>query len=653
MKLKISLIIFLFLIIFALSCKREYFQNNFINMPKGFLSINGNFFSQGETPVGTNAVQFDPDTVSEKYGKFSDISLDKKNMIVKQGYHVRKQLCLDNYCIDGNDISKFDEDKKIPRFYKKCVDYQRPLNSNESITTQATGEIDTSNVEWRDSRGNCDHYKDHPEKCINAESFTPTSGDFKGISAKDACCACKSSTKNIDGVMYEESVYNQNNKNIPNLLCSRSKSAYKIVVSGASNNIFNGTYKSQGTYNNATFFQNEQHPQCNIKYETFENMDHPLLDWKKSIWFLSKHNEYNFILLNNQSNLKWLSTYGDEELDFNGIENENDEDELCISGQELRILNGSKSINIKSDWDYQNDYIRPYNTQYGDGNNNSGLRDYIFYQKDNDVLGIAEDKTKALTRGKDNIQRIETCKKHVSSKPNCLSGNITYEKIGDSRAQIVYEDKWIIRYGSANLYYNDNSSDLSNVPTSGWKYNKSSFILNWGDGRYYRGTQNRARNGATCQNWTSQSPHGHSRTPWNYPNFGLGHHNYCRNPDGEPDIWCYTNWGGRWEFCDPNTITVRRLNPYRPPGGTGENDLKQISISGHSIGDGKNINGIYREVKIEGHYCEDSGKAASGADYGLEYIILPGKKDDDTLTAIDNYTHIHDHSHSKSRHIAL
>merc|ERR1712023_230448 len=68
----------------------------------------------------------------------------------------------------------------------------------------------------------------------------------------------------------------------------------------------------------------------------------------------------------------------------------------------------------------------------------------------------------------------------------------------------------------------------------------------------YRGTLNKTKSGRTCQNWTSQSPHKHNNTPQKKPNKGLGNHNYCRNPDGEPGgIWCYTtDKNKRWEYCD-------------------------------------------------------------------------------------------------------
>ena len=66
----------------------------------------------------------------------------------------------------------------------------------------------------------------------------------------------------------------------------------------------------------------------------------------------------------------------------------------------------------------------------------------------------------------------------------------------------------------------------------------------------YRGTINVTRSGYTCQAWTSQYPHEHSRTPLEYPNTGIGEHNYCRNPDTSGMAWCYTtDTNVRWEYC--------------------------------------------------------------------------------------------------------
>ncbi|KAH8060839.1 DUF1800-containing protein [Aureococcus anophagefferens] len=74
----------------------------------------------------------------------------------------------------------------------------------------------------------------------------------------------------------------------------------------------------------------------------------------------------------------------------------------------------------------------------------------------------------------------------------------------------------------------------------------------------YRGTISVNRFGKTCQKWTSQTPNGHSRTPENYPDAGLGDHNYCRNPDGEPGAWCYSADGAetRWELCSVPTCEI-------------------------------------------------------------------------------------------------
>jgi len=72
------------------------------------------------------------------------------------------------------------------------------------------------------------------------------------------------------------------------------------------------------------------------------------------------------------------------------------------------------------------------------------------------------------------------------------------------------------------------------------------------DGSDYRGCVAQTKNGLTCQKWTVQKPQSHDRTPEKYSGHGLGNHNYCRNPDGEPDgAWCYTtDKNVRWEYCD-------------------------------------------------------------------------------------------------------
>ena len=68
----------------------------------------------------------------------------------------------------------------------------------------------------------------------------------------------------------------------------------------------------------------------------------------------------------------------------------------------------------------------------------------------------------------------------------------------------------------------------------------------------YRGCQTTTRSGITCQKWSETEPHSHNRNAENNPDKGLGDHNYCRNPDGEDTIWCYTSDPGiRWEYCDP------------------------------------------------------------------------------------------------------
>ncbi|CAL1586589.1 unnamed protein product [Knipowitschia caucasica] len=70
-----------------------------------------------------------------------------------------------------------------------------------------------------------------------------------------------------------------------------------------------------------------------------------------------------------------------------------------------------------------------------------------------------------------------------------------------------------------------------------------------GEGTNYRGTIAVTESGKTCQQWSSQTPHKHNRSPENYPCKGL-ESNYCRNPDSERQPWCYTSDANtRWEYC--------------------------------------------------------------------------------------------------------
>ncbi|XP_059698003.1 plasminogen-like isoform X10 [Haemorhous mexicanus] len=93
-----------------------------------------------------------------------------------------------------------------------------------------------------------------------------------------------------------------------------------------------------------------------------------------------------------------------------------------------------------------------------------------------------------------------------------------------------------------------------------------------GRGEDYRGTISVTESGNTCQHWSSQSPHGHARTPENYPCQGLDE-NYCRNPDGEKRPWCYTtNTTARWEYCNiPSCDSAKPEAPVECMHCSGEN----------------------------------------------------------------------------------
>ena len=72
-------------------------------------------------------------------------------------------------------------------------------------------------------------------------------------------------------------------------------------------------------------------------------------------------------------------------------------------------------------------------------------------------------------------------------------------------------------------------------------------------GREYRGVLSVTRSGTPCQRWDMQSPHLHANdNPAFFDEVLISDAwNYCRNPDGDVEPWCYpTDPLTRYEFCD-------------------------------------------------------------------------------------------------------
>jgi hypothetical protein len=88
-----------------------------------------------------------------------------------------------------------------------------------------------------------------------------------------------------------------------------------------------------------------------------------------------------------------------------------------------------------------------------------------------------------------------------------------------------------------------------------------------GDGADYIGCQSVTKSGKECQKWTEKVPHKHRLVSQAVKlKYGLGDHNYCRNPDGSETIWCYTmDSTTLWEECVPRE-TLEYIPPSPIPG---------------------------------------------------------------------------------------
>jgi len=138
----------------------------------------------------------------------------------------------------------------------------------------------------------------------------------------------------------------------------------------------------------------------------------------------------------------------------------------------------------------------------------------------------------------------------------------------------------------------------------------------------YRGCQTKTRSGYSCQKWTSKFPHWHRITWRRYPHKGIGDHNYCRNPDGEPTIWCYTTSPGkRWDYCNP--ICNEELEGTcigDPKGGWWESDGKGLNRWKEP---GRRCTG-YRGCQTKtrkGHTCMAWDKTVEGGYYNDGQLV--------------------------------
>ena len=137
-------------------------------------------------------------------------------------------------------------------------------------------------------------------------------------------------------------------------------------------------------------------------------------------------------------------------------------------------------------------------------------------------------------------------------------------------------------------------------------------------GKYkeYRGTESATVNGVKCQAWDSQSPHEHTRTAENYPDSGL-EANFCRDPDDEPGVWCYTTDSEvRWDYChiptcfttDPSQICSQgKQKDYRGVISTSISGVRCQAWESQYPHSHTRVPANYPESDLEANYCRNPG----------------------------------------------
>ncbi|KAL8275639.1 hypothetical protein Esti_000590 [Eimeria stiedai] len=169
----------------------------------------------------------------------------------------------------------------------------------------------------------------------------------------------------------------------------------------------------------------------------------------------------------------------------------------------------------------------------------------------------------------------------------------------------------------------------------------------------YRGCQTQTRLGKTCQAWASQSPHKHNVLT-------TEDHNFCRNPGGEPYIWCFTTDPAvRFDICDPVGLNRQYLQPesefsleYESVGATPHKAIRFFDGSYENVECGSAdlvlASGVMLPISLSGSYKETPEVVVEEGDtqklVWSGFTLLP-KQRSDLLVCICDFEFVYASQH--------
>nr|KAF6489796.1 kringle containing transmembrane protein 2 [Molossus molossus] len=157
------------------------------------------------------------------------------------------------------------------------------------------------------------------------------------------------------------------------------------------------------------------------------------------------------------------------------------------------------------------------------------------------------------------------------------------------------------------------------------------------NGADYRGHQNRTGPrgaGRPCLFWDQTQQHSYSSARDPQGRWGLGAHNFCRNPDGDVQPWCYvaeTEEGIYWRYCDIPTCHMPGylgcfVDSGAPPALSGPSGtstkltvqvcLRFCRMKGYQLCGGDGRLGVY-EVSVGS--CQGNWTAPQGVIYSPDF----------------------------------